>query len=248
MVLKRTQLVVHWVDGRTESFPLLKDRIRIGRGTQDNDISIPLSFQSVSRKHLEVRKEKESFRLVDLGSSNGTLVNGVHATDIVLKDGDEIKIGQDEQQIRIEFRLGNESLLDEITSEEKIATLPPTPELANEASTDTPHFKIRWHNGRTNFYLIEKDRIIVGRGGDADLRVPETLRFVSSTHFDVQKKRRGISSAICKARTEHSSITSRLKRTMNIQLATNRSFALATITLAFPSVLLFAIQLRLLML
>ncbi|MDX1378316.1 MAG: FHA domain-containing protein, partial [Anaerolineales bacterium] len=193
LLLKHSQIVVHWADGRTENFPLVDEKTRIGRGKVGNDIALPDVFQSVSRQHLEIRREKAGYRMIDLGSRNGTLVNGIYAKDIYLKDGDEIQVGQNEegQQIRIVFQMGNEGLLDEIASEDQAATLPPTSGLESNEPTDIPYFKIRWQNGSTNFFPITKDRIIIGRGVEADLRVPENLRFVSGQHAEIQKEAMG---------------------------------------------------------
>jgi len=181
------------MDGRTETVTLDNEKTRIGRGKVGNDVAVPDVVQSVSRQHLEITREKKGYRLVDLDSSNGTLVNGVYAKDIFLKNGDEIRIGSEEQgeQIRLIFQQGSEALLDEIISEEKAVTLPPTSGLDSEAPSDKPYFKIRWHNGRTNYFPVEKDKLIIGRGPSADLRVPENLRFVSSQHAEVRKEAAG---------------------------------------------------------
>lgn len=193
LLLKRSQLIIHWTDGKTETFPLVNESTRIGRGKEGNEIAVPDLFQSVSRQHLEIRREKEGYRLIDLGSRNGTLVNGVDAKDIYLKNGDEIRIGQDDQgqQIRIEFQLGSESLLDELVTSELVDTLPPSSGLTSEEPSGKPYFKIRWHNGRTNYFPIEKEQVVIGRGPEADLRVPENLRFVSGRHAEVRKKEAG---------------------------------------------------------
>ena len=193
LFLKRTQLVIHWADGKTEKIPLVEEKTRIGRGKAGNQVAVPDIFQSVSRQHLEIRRDKDGFRLIDLGSRNGTLVNDAVTKDVYLKNGDEIKIGQDDkgQQIRIEFQLGSEASIDELISEEKAVTLPPTSGLESEAPADKPYFKIRWPNGRTNYFPIEKSRILIGRNAEADLRVPENLRFVSSQQAEVLKKEAG---------------------------------------------------------
>ena len=193
LLLKHSQIIIHWTDGKTQSYPLIDEKTRIGRGKVGNEIAVPDVIQSVSRQHLEIRREKAGYRMIDLGSRNGTLVNGIDAKDIYLKDGDEIKIGQDAegQQIRIVFQMGSEALLSEIKSEGQVATLPPTSGLNSDAPTEVPYFKVRWQNGSTNYFPIVKDRIIIGRGVEADLRVPENLRFVSGQHAEVQKEATG---------------------------------------------------------
>ena len=67
------------------------DPITIGRHP---DCDIVLPNEEVSRQHAEVRREDEGFVLVDLGSLNGTKVNGAGVTQPTrLEDGDQITIG-----------------------------------------------------------------------------------------------------------------------------------------------------------
>jgi len=97
LLLKHSQIIVHWTDGKTENVSLVDEKTRIGRGKVGNKVAVPDVFQSVSREHLEIRREKEGYRLVDLGSRNGTLLNGIDTKDAYLKNGDEITIGQNEE-------------------------------------------------------------------------------------------------------------------------------------------------------
>jgi hypothetical protein len=64
--------------------------ISIGRGT-DNQIVIP--DLSVSRKHVTVEKTAEGWSVRDLGSGNGTRVNGKDVTLHALRHGDEVAVG-----------------------------------------------------------------------------------------------------------------------------------------------------------
>jgi pSer/pThr/pTyr-binding forkhead associated (FHA) protein len=57
------------------------------------DCAIPLSDPQVSRRHAEVRRADFGFRVVDLGSTNGTQVNGVVVKEHSLADGDVISVG-----------------------------------------------------------------------------------------------------------------------------------------------------------
>lgn len=47
----------------------------------------------VSRRHAEVRPHLDGFRIADLGSTNGTQVNGETVVDHPLEDGDRITVG-----------------------------------------------------------------------------------------------------------------------------------------------------------
>jgi 8-oxo-dGTP diphosphatase len=67
--------------------------IRIGR-TPDNDLVLADDFD-VSRHHAEVRKSPAgSYEVIDLGSHNGTFVNGQRVSRVTLTDQDIISIGR----------------------------------------------------------------------------------------------------------------------------------------------------------
>jgi len=64
--------------------------VSIGRVAE---CTITVADPKVSRQHAEVRRDREGFLLVDLGSTNGTLVNGRSVREAHLHDGDRIAIG-----------------------------------------------------------------------------------------------------------------------------------------------------------
>ena len=57
------------------------------------DCSVSLADAQVSRRHAEIRPAGGGFTVADLGSMNGTTVNGVAVRERTLEDGDEIGIG-----------------------------------------------------------------------------------------------------------------------------------------------------------
>jgi hypothetical protein len=57
------------------------------------DCAVTLSDPQVSRHHAEVRPSEEGYRVFDLGSMNGTLVNGTRVGEHALQDGDVIRVG-----------------------------------------------------------------------------------------------------------------------------------------------------------
>lgn len=71
--------------------PVDSDSVRIGR---DPACQIFLSDAQVSRRHVKIYKTQSSWNIVDLNSSNGTLVNGEQVTLKELKDGDVFIIGE----------------------------------------------------------------------------------------------------------------------------------------------------------
>jgi hypothetical protein len=74
-----------------ERVQIALDPITIGRHP---DCDVVLNDQEVSRQHAEVRREDGQFLVVDLGSLNGTKVNGAGVkAPRPLEDGDVITIG-----------------------------------------------------------------------------------------------------------------------------------------------------------
>jgi len=67
-----------------------KEPLTIGRLP---DCAIVLTDGNVSRRHAEVRRRDDRIVIVDLGSTNGTKVNGTGVKEQELADGDEIKLG-----------------------------------------------------------------------------------------------------------------------------------------------------------
>ena len=88
--LRRTpQLFVRGLeDGVT--LCLTTERITIGR-RPGNDLL--LEGAKISRDHAEIWREGESFWLIDLGSANGTLVNGEKIGRAQLANADQVRIG-----------------------------------------------------------------------------------------------------------------------------------------------------------
>ncbi|MFZ4573197.1 MAG: FHA domain-containing protein [Phycisphaerales bacterium] len=73
--------------------PLGKGKIVIGRA---ENLPMQVVDEKASRKHIQIRFEDSdsTFRVVDMGSSNGTMVAGKKITEeATLRDGDEIEIG-----------------------------------------------------------------------------------------------------------------------------------------------------------
>ena len=66
------------------------DPVVIGRLAE---CDVVLADPNVSRRHAEVRRDGSGFVVVDLGSLNGTRVNGAKITERQLRDGDEITVG-----------------------------------------------------------------------------------------------------------------------------------------------------------
>lgn len=91
-------LIVRPRDYEPSTVTLDKLRTTIGRSSR-NEVCISDPF--ASRLHAEVRQEGDNFVLADMGSANGTFLNGQRVTGpIVLQSRDRIRIGETE----IEFQ------------------------------------------------------------------------------------------------------------------------------------------------
>jgi pSer/pThr/pTyr-binding forkhead associated (FHA) protein len=75
---------------RGTAHELVEEVVTIGRGP---DNAIQLDDASVSGRHAELHAIDKTYQLRDLGSTNGTLVNGNAATEIRLRHGDRIRFG-----------------------------------------------------------------------------------------------------------------------------------------------------------
>jgi tellurite resistance protein len=80
-----------WVEGTTERVVPLNGRVRIGRG-RDNEVQLAHDGLS-SRQHAEVFREGDGVYVKDLGSLNGTLVEGERVVERRLFGGEAIVVG-----------------------------------------------------------------------------------------------------------------------------------------------------------
>jgi len=88
-----SRLLIGVADGKEVRFPLFKDRLTIGR-TSDNDIQLKAPF--ISRRHAVLVSDPEAARIVDWGSKNGVYVNSNRVTEHFLVSGDVVTIGTSE--------------------------------------------------------------------------------------------------------------------------------------------------------
>jgi transcriptional regulator with GAF, ATPase, and Fis domain len=70
-------------------FPLGDEETVIGR---DVAATVCINSRSASRRHCVVRRDGDQYLIRDLGSRNGTLVNGLPVTECLLRHGDRIAV------------------------------------------------------------------------------------------------------------------------------------------------------------
>ena len=89
--------LVRLLDG--VSFALAKPSVTIGRLPE---CDVVVDDAGASRQHARIKRTESGFVLTDLGSTNGTMLNGEPIQEHVLEHGDRITIGETD----LEFRSG----------------------------------------------------------------------------------------------------------------------------------------------
>jgi transcriptional regulator of acetoin/glycerol metabolism len=98
------ELTIQWVLGSVygERHPLRGARLRVGRGAECH---IRLEHPSVSRDHAELQRQGPIVALRDLGSTNGTYLNGERTEHGVIADNDVLRIGDFVGIVRLSERV-----------------------------------------------------------------------------------------------------------------------------------------------
>jgi len=96
-MMTMARLIVSCGDRDPYQVTLTDDVLTIGRGEKNG---LVLDDEFASREHAEVRFENGRYVLRDVGSTNGTRVNGELITEKELAEGDRITIGRHELVLR----------------------------------------------------------------------------------------------------------------------------------------------------
>jgi pSer/pThr/pTyr-binding forkhead associated (FHA) protein len=83
-------LVVFKQTGERRDLELSKETALIGRNS-DSDFHLPLAI--ISRRHCQLSQKNGTLKVRDLGSSNGTYVNGRRIQETELHAGDTLTVG-----------------------------------------------------------------------------------------------------------------------------------------------------------
>jgi predicted component of type VI protein secretion system len=114
-----------------KQIPVTGRRFCIGRA---DDCQLRPQSKLVSRRHCEIVIEKDQITLEDLGSANGTFVNGERVRQSCeLHHGDRLKIGPLEFEVRCEVGMGGRKKPKVQSVQEAVArtlenTTPPNPD------------------------------------------------------------------------------------------------------------------------
>ena len=79
-----------WVEVGSTTYALSRPVTRIGRGS---DADLRIDDPGISRNHAELRRSGGDVTIVDLGSTNGIVINGRRVDQERLRDGAEVRLG-----------------------------------------------------------------------------------------------------------------------------------------------------------
>jgi len=125
-------LVMFRSDGERRSFSMARDMTVIGR-REDCDLRIPLG--EVSRKHCRIVRDGDTLKLEDLGSSNGTFLNGQRVQEAILSPGDTLQVGP----VVFVLQIDGQPSDDELRPVTMDAAAAAGAEVGDDAATLEPH-------------------------------------------------------------------------------------------------------------
>ena len=120
----RPHLIVLYPQHLFKQIPLEKGTVVLGRG-QDADIR--LDDELVSRRHCALTFDGVDVTVKDLGSTNGTFVDGSPVSDSKLEDHNRLQIGK--MVLKIDFKDASEEAFDRELYE--AATMDPLTKISN---------------------------------------------------------------------------------------------------------------------
>ncbi|MFA4947053.1 MAG: FHA domain-containing protein [Candidatus Krumholzibacteriia bacterium] len=159
------RLVVRLKGRPLKTYPFAGTEISVGR-LPENDIVI--DNLSVSRKHAVITSRNDGYVLRDLGSKNGTLLNGRPVSEANLSNGDVIVLGKYEILFQIPTL--------EASHPEDLDQTVVIPHFRNQAAgaqkpTCAAAPPRLFRKSAMEEYPLDKERIVIGRGKNSDIRL-----------------------------------------------------------------------------
>lgn len=160
-------------------YELIQNEITIGR---DPNSDWTIDITSVSRAHAKLTKSGSSYLIEDLGSSNGTFVNGSKLSGpYLLSGGDEVKLGQ---SVIIKFVDKQPTKLSGATRESVVLGELASTTIGDIQSITDPsipkQLSVTVAGSSPESYKLTKDKLTFGRSADNDIVVNSPI--VSKEH------------------------------------------------------------------
>ncbi len=166
------------------------EEFTIGRSS---GADLQLRDRLVSRNHCRIRRQGEDFRLEDLGSANGTLLNGQRVSQRPLKRGDEIGVGHTRifyQEMNVDLSTTDVELrVDQMVgtataTQTQIAPIRPK---APPVDEDPSSAIERLERERTNLFRL----IRINKGINSELDLDKLLHLIMESVIELTEAERG---------------------------------------------------------
>jgi pSer/pThr/pTyr-binding forkhead associated (FHA) protein len=174
------RLVLKLAGGQKEEFALAKASVTIGRAAIND---IVLADSKVSRVHARLQCSDKGLQLVDLGSANGTRVNGSPVESVAIAPGDVIELGDSTLQYETEPPQTEPevTLLDSEADVE--ATLTEATLSMTLSDTHGPRLAVHTPNKTWEVPLVS-DAVTIGRHSNSDIALDDPR--VSRRHARIE--------------------------------------------------------------
>ncbi|MEB2310658.1 MAG: DUF4388 domain-containing protein [Sorangiineae bacterium] len=162
-------IALRFISGKYQGgeFPLEHDQeIIVGRSS---DLDMVLVEEMVSRKHARIRVAGSQITIEDLGSTNGTFVNGEKIQSAQLREGDRVLIGTSILKLVTSERGGGEGRVFDSTARRAVANVQRTteesaPRMAGSLEEiPLPDLLQLFGTSRKTATLVVKSGALVGR-------------------------------------------------------------------------------------
>jgi len=181
----------------SQRFFINKESVRLGR-EPGLDVVIDANAANVSRRHAEIKQQNETYILVDLGSFNGTFLNGRRITGgEILHDNDVIELGPSGPSLR--FRAPQNQDAHRTAHMGQSGSLPHSGRLGQPqnrtifASADSAQFQntsrsLELKPNEPRVFLqraLDQPHLMIGRGDECDIRLDGLL--ISNNHARISQ-------------------------------------------------------------
>jgi len=165
------RLVLDAESGKSLEFPIHKDRMVIGRSPEAD---VHLEDKTISRSHCVIAKEKNEYVAIKLSDLNPVIVNDEDVDRKRLFSGDTLRVGP----FSLRFVSDRpEDAAEEVDDRTILSAEVITQELG-------PRLVLETQSGQTESYSLDKDRTVIGRSAEADIRLDDHR--ISRTHCAVE--------------------------------------------------------------
>lgn len=173
-----------------KEFELTRPEIIIGR---EPSVDLHIPSAAISRRHARLIREGEGYILEDLGSSNGTYLNGTRLVDrCPLKSGDQIRLGK---AVTITYLAPSPvDSIDAIESSGQRTAIEMPPGLLQtvlgeepkvQSDAGPPQLSVTIAGGSSKTHILTRPVITIGRVEENDIVIPSQI--VSRQHARLER-------------------------------------------------------------